>query len=38
MYENADFSPETIKGSIREGYTKMIQALKNYPDLYAMDK
>ena len=38
MYENADFSPETIKGSIREGYTKTIQALKNYPDLYAMDK
>jgi NTE family protein len=28
MYENADFSPETIKSSIREGETKTIQALK----------
>jgi hypothetical protein len=28
MYENADFSPETIKSSINEGYTKTLQALK----------
>jgi len=28
MYENADFSPETIKNSIREGEMKTIQALK----------
>jgi hypothetical protein len=29
MYENADFSPETIKGSIREGEIKAIQELKS---------
>lgn len=28
MYENADFSPETIKNSIKEGEIKTIQALK----------
>jgi hypothetical protein len=28
MYENADFSPETIKNSIKEGKMKTIQALK----------
>ena len=28
MYENADFSPETIKNSIKEGEKKTIQALK----------
>jgi NTE family protein len=28
MYENADFSPETIKKSIKEGEMKTIQALK----------
>jgi NTE family protein len=28
MYENADFSPETIKGSIKEGETKANQVLK----------
>ena len=28
MYENADFSPETIKNSIKEGELKTIQALK----------
>jgi NTE family protein len=28
MYENADFSPETIKNSIREGEMKTIQALQ----------
>ena len=29
MYENADFSPETIKSSIREGEIKANQALKS---------
>jgi NTE family protein len=29
MYENADFSPETIKSSIREGEIKAIQKLKS---------
>ena len=29
MYENADFSPETIKSSIREGEIKAIQELKS---------
>src|SRR5918995_3258717 len=33
MYENADFSPETIKNSIREGEMKTIQALKGRCDL-----
>ena len=28
MYENADFSPETIKGSIKEGETKTNEVLK----------
>jgi len=28
MYENADFSPETIKNSIKDGEMKTIQALK----------
>jgi NTE family protein len=28
MYENADFSPETIKNSIKEGEMKTIQTLK----------
>jgi hypothetical protein len=28
MYENADFSPETIKNSIREGEMKAILALE----------
>jgi NTE family protein len=28
IYENADFSPETIKGSIREGEMKTIETLK----------
>jgi len=28
MYENADFSAETIKNSIKEGEMKTIQALK----------
>jgi NTE family protein len=28
MYENADFSPQTIKNSIKEGEAKTIQALK----------
>ena len=28
MYENADFSPETIKGSIKEGETKTNELLK----------
>ncbi len=30
MYENADFSPETIKSSIKEGETKTLQALKGH--------
>ncbi|HEY9386859.1 MAG TPA: patatin-like phospholipase family protein [Nitrososphaeraceae archaeon] len=30
MYENADFSPETIKSSIREGEMKTIEALKRH--------
>jgi hypothetical protein len=30
MYENADFSPGTIKNSIKEGEMKTIQALKKY--------
>ncbi|HZB18079.1 MAG TPA: hypothetical protein VE445_13010, partial [Nitrososphaeraceae archaeon] len=30
MYENADFSPETIKSSINEGYTKTLQALRGH--------
>jgi NTE family protein len=30
MYENADFSPETIKTSIKEGETKTLQALKRH--------
>ena len=29
MYENADFSPETIKNSIKEGEIKAIQELKS---------
>lgn len=29
IYENADFSPETIKGSIREGEMKTIEVLKS---------
>ena len=33
MYENADFSPETIKNSIKEGEMKTIQALKGRYDL-----
>ena len=33
MYENADFSPETIKNSIKEGEMKTIQALKGRCDL-----
>jgi NTE family protein len=28
MYENADFSPETIKNSIEEGETKTNQAIR----------
>jgi hypothetical protein len=28
MYENADFSPETIKGSIKEGEDKTNELLK----------
>jgi NTE family protein len=28
MYENADFSPETIKNSIKEGETKTNETLK----------
>jgi NTE family protein len=32
MYENADFSPETIKNSIKEGEKKTIQALKGQQD------
>jgi NTE family protein len=28
MYENADFSPEAIKGSIKEGETKTNEILK----------
>ena len=28
MYENADFSPETIRNSIKEGEMKTIQASK----------
>jgi NTE family protein len=30
MYENADFSPETIKSSIKEGETKTLRALKGH--------
>ena len=29
MYENADFSPETIKSSIKEGEAKTNELLKN---------
>jgi hypothetical protein len=32
MYENADFSPETIKGSIREGEIKTKGILKGWLD------
>jgi NTE family protein len=32
MYENADFSPETIKGSIREGEMKTNEILKGWLD------
>ena len=32
MYENADFSPETIKGSIREGEMKTNEILKGSPE------
>lgn len=32
MFENADFSPETIKDSIREGETKTNEILKGWPD------
>ena len=28
MYENADFSPQTIKASIREGEMKTVEVLK----------
>ena len=28
LYENTDFSPETIKSSIREGEMKTLQPLK----------
>ena len=38
IYENADFSPETIKSSINEGYTKTLQALKGHLNLNAMGK
>jgi NTE family protein len=31
VYENADFSPETIKNSIEEGETKTNQAIRAYP-------
>jgi hypothetical protein len=30
MYENADFSPETIKSSIEEGEMKVIRELKSH--------
>jgi hypothetical protein len=30
LYENADFSPETIKESIKEGEEKTNQAIKNH--------
>ncbi len=33
MFENADFSAETIKNSIEEGEMKTIQALKGRYDL-----
>jgi NTE family protein len=33
MYENADFSAETIRNSIEEGEMKTIQALKGRYDL-----
>jgi NTE family protein len=33
MYENADFSPETIKESIKEGEDKTNQAIKNQKNL-----
>jgi len=29
MYENADFSPETIRNEIKEGEMKALQAIKN---------
>jgi NTE family protein len=32
MYENADFSPETIKNSIKEGEAKTNEILKGQPD------
>ena len=32
IYENADFSPETIKASIREGEAKTIEILKRWPN------
>jgi NTE family protein len=32
MFENADFSPETIKDSIREGEMKTNEILKGWPD------
>jgi NTE family protein len=32
MYENADFSPETIKNSIKEGETKTNEILKGRLD------
>jgi NTE family protein len=28
LYENADFSPDTIKNSIKEGEMRMIESLK----------
>lgn len=32
IYENTDFSPETIKASIREGETKTVEILKRRPN------
>lgn len=32
IYENADFSPQTIKASIREGEMKTVEMLKSRPD------
>jgi hypothetical protein len=32
MYENADFSPETIKSSIKEGEAKTNELLKKRSD------
>ncbi len=36
IYENADFSPETIKNSIKEGEMKTIQAIEDIRISYSI--